>query len=365
MGPTLIFDKSTLQTLSFDEAVWLDQFYNVNITPMFFVETLVDLEKEVRAGKTQEEIVGQIAGRTPIMHSYVNAHYRYLLEGELSGQGEVEMLGRPVIPGGRVVKLGNETGVIHEAPQEIEAFQRWQKGDFLSVERDIAKHWRSDLLENSAPYLGIFQEVLSDIKIHKNLDELIEQTKRIIDETEQEQILLMGLCLIGASPSLCREALEVWKTKGHLTIRGAFPYFTHIISIDLFYYLGTTSGLLREYRHPQTHKIDLAYLYYLPFCNIFVSNDKFQLAVAPYFLNEEQEVISGARMKEDLNRLDDHFDKVTSSEEKNRGVCSFALIPPDDPSFIVVGLWDKFMAPKWREMRPRRFDGSDKIDAQK
>ena len=44
-GPTLIFDKSALQALSLDEAVWLDHYFLSNVTPVFFVETLADLEK--------------------------------------------------------------------------------------------------------------------------------------------------------------------------------------------------------------------------------------------------------------------------------------------------------------------------------
>jgi len=47
-GPILIFDKSLIEMLSPDEAVWLGQFYRVNIVPVFLVETLADLEKRLR-----------------------------------------------------------------------------------------------------------------------------------------------------------------------------------------------------------------------------------------------------------------------------------------------------------------------------
>jgi len=40
----LLFDKSALQGLSLDESVWFDAFFYPNITPLFFVETLADLE---------------------------------------------------------------------------------------------------------------------------------------------------------------------------------------------------------------------------------------------------------------------------------------------------------------------------------
>src|SRR5882762_6210352 len=102
MGPTLIFDKSTLQSLNPNEAVWLDQFFITNIIPVFFAETLADLEKHVAQGRTPEEVVGNLASKTPDLSASSNAHHGNLLFGELMGYGQVDMvLGRPHIAGGR------------------------------------------------------------------------------------------------------------------------------------------------------------------------------------------------------------------------------------------------------------------------
>jgi hypothetical protein len=68
-GPILIFDKSTLQALNPDQANWMDNFFMSNITPLFYIETLADLEKEVKAGKTPEQVVGEIAYKTPDMQA--------------------------------------------------------------------------------------------------------------------------------------------------------------------------------------------------------------------------------------------------------------------------------------------------------
>jgi hypothetical protein len=57
MGPTVIFDKSFLQSLSVDESVWFDHFFYANICPLFYVETLADLEKAVREDRTPEQEV--------------------------------------------------------------------------------------------------------------------------------------------------------------------------------------------------------------------------------------------------------------------------------------------------------------------
>ncbi len=65
-GPIILFDKSTLQSLTVDEAVWFDTFYFPSITPLFFVETLADLEKEMAAGKSAESLVGALADKAPL-----------------------------------------------------------------------------------------------------------------------------------------------------------------------------------------------------------------------------------------------------------------------------------------------------------
>ena len=57
MGPILIFDKSTLQGLSVDESVWLENFFLTNLTPLFYVETLSDIEKKVKGNLTPQQIV--------------------------------------------------------------------------------------------------------------------------------------------------------------------------------------------------------------------------------------------------------------------------------------------------------------------
>src|SRR5712692_5928914 len=103
IGPILIFDKSTLQSLNPDEAVWLDNFFLTNITPLFFAETLADLEKEVGSGRTPEQVVGNLAYKTPDMQSNPNVHHLRLLQGELTGAVTVVMDGRMMVPGGQPV----------------------------------------------------------------------------------------------------------------------------------------------------------------------------------------------------------------------------------------------------------------------
>ena len=147
MGPIIIFDKSVLQSLNPDEAMWLDNFFISNITPLFFIETLADLEKKVRLGRTPEQVVGNLAYKTPDMSSKPNAHHSTLLEGELFGFATTLDMknGRIHASGGKTVTLEGKTGVIFQPSAEEEALARWQNKEFMDLERLRAKAWRLEL----------------------------------------------------------------------------------------------------------------------------------------------------------------------------------------------------------------------------
>lgn len=75
MGPNALFDKSFLQCLSLDESVWFDHYFYGLVCPLFYVETLADLEKAVREGRTPEAEVGIIADKFPEMYAVPSVHH--------------------------------------------------------------------------------------------------------------------------------------------------------------------------------------------------------------------------------------------------------------------------------------------------
>src|SRR4030095_6553785 len=94
-GPIILFDKSFLQSLSVDESVFFDLFFEPVICPIFYVETLADLEKAVREGRTPEQEVGIIAEKTPELNGMPNVHHAQL--------GLFNLLGNRVPMDGRIV----------------------------------------------------------------------------------------------------------------------------------------------------------------------------------------------------------------------------------------------------------------------
>jgi hypothetical protein len=130
-----------------------------------------------------------------------------------------------------------------------------------------------------------------------------------------------------------------------------------VMTVDLFFNLAIGSDLIGRERG--SNKVDLAYLYYLPFCMVFVSNDRLHERCVPCFLTEHkaivdgrelsvhQEFVSGRNLKADLAKLDAHYSALPAAV-RDQGVMAFAQNPPTDTDFLVTRLWDRFL-PKWRE----------------
>jgi hypothetical protein len=350
-GPTLTFDKSFLQSINPDEAMWLDNFFACNITPLFFIETLADIEKEVHKGRTPEQVVGSLAYKTPDMHSQMNPFHLSVLEAELLGRTKVDMDGRIFKAGGQVVTLNDQQGIIHKMSKEEEAFNRWQHGDFLDLERQLAKAWRKSVsgMDHSQAYEN-FKKLYGGNK-PKDLAHAKQLADFLIDSLDQEQSFRMGMDLFAVPPAEQNHILTRWAAAGKLPIRKFLPYFRHLFGVDLFFYLAIAADLISRVRPAgkADNQVDIAYLYYLPFCRIFTSSDNLHERVVPLFLRENQSFVKGAELKADLRKLDEHYSALPD-DLKAKSIFAFATDPPLDTSFLVTRLWDKHR-PNWRKQK--------------
>jgi len=315
---------------------------------------LADLEKEVRLGRTAEQVVGSLAHRTPDMHARPNVHHRTLLGGELSGAGTFAMDGRIIVPGGLPVELEGKKGTVFVQSPEEEALARWQHGDFVALERLRARAWRAELSKiDPEQQRALFRQWVEGQRRPKTLADAKALADTIIDESDRAETLELGLAIIGLSDAAHDEVMARWRATGGPPLREFAPYFRHVFGADLFYYLALAADLVSL---RPTNKVDLAYLYYLPFCMVFTSSDRLHERIVPLFLREDQSFVRGADLKADLRRLDGHFSALPQ-EVKDRGLYSFAARPPLDASFMVTRLWDRHLRPIWRE--DRRQDNRD------
>jgi hypothetical protein len=349
-GPTLIFDKSTLESLNLDEAVLLDNFYQSTITPLFFVECLADLEKRISSKSSPEQLVGSLADRTPDSQSSPNVHHMNLLAAELSRQFDLRSVWhRPALAGGRRVQLGDQKGVVFQRSPEAEALARWTERQFLEVERNAAKQWRRSLTRINLKEMADYAMAhLGPWRKPRTLEDGRQLAQTMIDSLDPEYLFRFGIELFGLAAAT-DWVMNDWTNKRRPPLTEYAPYFVFMLTINLFFYLVLQTQLLSKVK--ESHAIDLAYLYYLPFCSVFTSKDNFHVQVAPLFLAPDQTFVNGIDLKDDLKRLNNHYTALPPEILKT-GLSSFAHVPPGDVTYLTTRLWDKYM-PGWQVMLNR------------
>jgi hypothetical protein len=342
MGPIVVFDKSTLQSLSVDEAVWLHQFYSANITPLFFIETLADLEKQAGKGRTPEQVVGSLAVKTSPMGARPNPHHQDLCRAELMGR-RVEMRRVPVL-GGQPFVTADGSGLVYRESPEQEALRRWQKGEFLQVERQVARAWRAALARLD---LGIWKASYVAYPRPRTLLEAKEIAVRVVNRDGWRYRTLETALNAFGVPQDSRPAVRRrWRSAGGPALNCFAPYVAHVLTVDAFLGLCLQSGLISD--KPASNRVDIAYLYYLPFCMVFTSGDTLHEDTVPLFLESDQFFIKAKELKADLKKLDDHY-SCLPEETRQQGVMRFAPYPPTEGDFLTSTLWDQLMKPTWRE----------------
>ncbi len=346
-----IFDKSFLESLTLDEAVWFDNFFWASITPIFYVETLADLEKARKKGKvprTSEEIVGELANKTPIMHSVPNIFHLTLVIDDLLGE-KVEMSThhRPIVRGGQYnVTSEGKISVDFKQFPEAAALERWKRYEFLEIERKVAKDWRKSLTELN--FDSLIDQARSVVPSETSLANLAD-VKRFADsfvKGKYNQLIHLALNILDVPEKVRRPILKRWYSTRPMPFEEFAPYAAHVLKVDLFFYLCAHKSLIAKER--PSNKIDISYLYYLPFCSVFVSSDKLHSRTVPLFVGNEQSFIIGIDLKEDLKRLNQYYTKLPE-KIKERGLMEFAVYPPDDQDTLVSKLYDKHLKPSWRK----------------
>jgi hypothetical protein len=246
MGPNALFDKSFLQSLSVDESVWFDHFFSAVICPLFYVETLADLEKAVREGRTPEDELGIIADKFPEVSGMPCIYHAQAALANLLGH-EVPMTGQIPVPGGRASRADGRTGVVFERSTESEAFDRWRRREFLALERDIAKAWRAALA-------GLDLEAAAK-QLRRADGKPIAACQSVGEAKTVASDLFAQPGNRGAAMAFMIEALQIpvqfhadimrrWSTVGYCSLHRVAPYASHVATVESFFALGLAAGLI-------------------------------------------------------------------------------------------------------------------------
>lgn len=352
MGPITLYDKSFLQSLSVNEAMWFDHFFFPNTPPLFFIETLADLKKEYSDGRNPENEVRKIADKSPELSGGINwFHFNIYIQSLLGA--EIPMhLGQICPPPGKDVVVDGKNSTIFTQPPEFEALQRWQKGEFQFIEKEIAAAWRQSLkarpdLENVIPRI---QALGVDIANLNSIEAVKDAVTQVIQgSTPFLNTLKLALHLQNVPGEYATAIISRYFNAGAKPLTWFAPYAAFVFSIDLFYYISVYRGFISGDRG--SNKIDLAYLYYLPFCMLFTSSDNLHRRCAPLFLRPNQKFAWGPDLKAGLHAINEYYASLPEAE-KEKGLFAMAPNPPDIPG-IISELW-KALLPRHSKAQPAK-----------
>ena len=257
--------------------------------------------------------------------------------GELRGT-PIEMRGVPVRPGGVPVRYEGKLGIIYEEAAETKAFHRWQQGRFHDVERDFASAWRAQL--KAARHADMARLVKTALGIHATPRDLLEAlaiAKQVASGEGQQYLnLKTAYALLGLPERLWGPIQARWKKAGRPPLQAYAPYTAHCLTVDTFFHVAADKKLISPER--PSNRVDIAYLYYLPFCMAFVSNDNLHRRSAPLFLSAKQLFVSGKELKGDLSALDAYY-WALSEVQREQGIFRLAAYPPNGDAFLTTRLW--------------------------
>lgn len=338
MPLSLLLDKSTFQMLHMEQMLVLHRYYNPNVTPILVTEVLGDLSKEVARGTPADKVAA--FARKLLPHQIaVNVDYRSLIEGELLGHPVAADFRPQVGNGTHVRSASGGLGVRIGPSAEEEALSRWREREFTDIEALTAELWRKttrnpDVLRNLKSAL---KEKLDLKQRIGNLDGIQEHTDRLLQSSaNQENLLQFALAEFAVSAESATKAYSRWQQECPVSFEHYAPYVYHCCRVRLFFLLALAhdiDGIGRK-----TDDVDLEYLYYLPFCRIFTSNDGFHKKLAPFFITAKQDFITGDALQKDLKAIIEYCE--TLSEEKHRS--RVLKEPPQIPSLLTYQLWAKY-----------------------
>ena len=304
MGPILTFDKSFLQMLSPDEVDELDLQFKIFVTPILISEILADLKHpSPRPGRVPEDMVRALAKKMVSNPGIMQAHFRTLALGELSGRMSFPMVGSiivdPSAPNVMMTKDGH--GVIYDSRQDREMWGAWATGNFSKTDEYLASRWREQITQIDMKEIAEFwtdfcakylPNARSIADVISGIDELISKP------SESKYLLSMIYHFTEAPRAICHLSMALANADLLPNVRAWAPYCVSVTRLSMV--LCCCLALKFVTSRP-TNVLDLQYLFYAPFGMVFVSHDRLQRDLWPATTTQAS-FVWGDELKEDLHR---------------------------------------------------------------
>jgi len=344
IGPTLILDKSTLQSLQVEEARWLGHHFHLNLIEPLYVEIAGASTTPDRANPigVLVSLARKLLEMVPTIAP--NMRHRELILGNLLGL-DFELDGRIILDDVQTIRLPDGRTIhFQDEPPHFEALRRWARGELNEREKKGANSLRDFI---ASVDLNRIKEVMVSVPALnlRTLEEALELVDRVAASMGRFQALKHMIGDLHVPADLRDQVIKRWKAMGGPSVSEFAPYPYFIWQVDRLLDIGIGSSLIST-KESKTY-IDTMYLYYLPFCEVFVSSDKFHRQTVPLFLRSNQRFFWGPDIKADAAKLRVYYETLPE-ETRRTGSMTYARLPPKEGSFLVSEIFDE-LRPGWRE----------------
>lgn len=299
MGPSILFDKSAIQSLGKEAIHEVSRYFYTVVPPVLLMETLADLSLNPNDLTAAKKKVADISRKVFPIDSIANAHFQTMCIQNLLGD-HVPMDRRPAVAGGKFVtaKDGSK-GVFIDIQSESEAVHRWRNGNFNEADLKFAIDWRSNAKGSN---LEAMKKLLSKppIKIQSALQVAVFVDLMFAQPDFQEPLLRWFLNLLRCDEETTKRICLRWKWAVVRSLKSFAPFAHHCLRVQLIFYTGMIQGIFGT---RPSNIVDLEYLCYTPFANVFCSGDKLHEQMAPLILQSDQSFLRRDELQSSLAEL--------------------------------------------------------------
>lgn len=299
MGPSIIFDKSAIQSLDQQSIYEVNRYFYTVFPPVLLYEILADLSLNTSDLKTSKTKVAEVARKVMPSDGITNIHFHPICIQNLLGI-EVEMDRRPLVGGGRdVISKDGKKGVFLDVQPENQAVLRWRSGEFNQDDLEFAAQWRQTI--KTFDLEGTKKSLPKPVSRLRSLAELNSFVNIMMTDAElQVRLLDLLLDYLRCEPYIRDWVRHRWRVNDYTSIEEFAPYAFHCLRVQTLFCLGMSHGILGT---KPSNVIDVEYLYYTPFAHIFCSGDKLHEQLAPLVLKVDQSFVKRDAMHQALKEL--------------------------------------------------------------
>jgi len=333
MGPTLLLDKSAFHALKSCEMHKLTNYFQWNIVDILLKEILCDFLKETKTASSRNE-ASILADKVSQFDSVQNMNYIELCLANLYGH-EVLMDCRPIVAPTTINTLedGRRVALI-DGTAFSKIIHRWQRGEFNKQDRDSANIWQ-DIKDSSKAdnCLQFLQANHIIIPTSTSIDELTIVVDELLRNPKMQHVFLDMFLSYQDVDHTIKYNIKNRLKQCPYSLPKAAPYAFYCLKVFVLFLGAYKFDLLLEKK--KDDQIDLEYLFYLPFCHVFSSNDKFHRTLAPPLMRKDHLFLSG----EDLKKGIQEIESLPAHKETMNAKC--VPIPPMPKESIIREVWLK------------------------